>query len=424
MNAALLPPLVRLGAATLVFTVLACLLLAARRPLRVRLGAEAAYALWLAVPLGVALCGWPAHRVVVVVPALQAGPASAALPGALPVQAPFDWSAPLALAWAAGALACAGLSVLRQRALWRTLGPLRRHGADTWTSTRRDHGPLLAGLPRPRIVLPADFAERYTAAEQAAVLAHERTHRRRGDLWWNALALGLQCVFWFHPLAARARRACLFDQELACDSAVLRSGGHAPRTYANALLKAQHDAGPALACAMRAASPLKERILNLQRGVASPRMRLAACLLLAGLGAAGARLAWAASLDVVQAAPAPTRPDGSHTALRVRIDVRVDGAAPRHEDRVVAGRLHLDGLDDPRHGAGHGCAADLAPRLNRDGIVDLRMQLTCDGAIVAAPRVLTPLGQPATIAVDTGAPTPGAAPDTQGLRLTVRFDPA
>lgn len=417
MSAALLSSfLTRLGVAALVFTALVCLLLAMRRRLRAWLGAETVYMIWLAVPLGVALCGWPAHRIVVTLPALPAVSPSAATAVAAPAQAAFGWAALLVLAWALGALGSTTLCVLRQRALWRALGPLRRHGIDTWIGTRRDHGPLLAGLPRPRIVLPADFMDRYTPAEQDAVLAHERTHRHRGDLWWNAVALGLHCVFWCHPLAARARRAFLFDQELACDGAVLRAGGHAPRTYANALLKTRHGADPALACAMQAGPPLKERILNLQRGAASRHVRLATFFLLAGLGAAGARLAWAASLDIVHVLPAQAH---ANTALRATVDVSIDGAALRREERIVAGHLRLDDLRD---GDGRRCAAELAPALRRDGMVDLRMQVTCDGAIVAAPRLLTPLGRPATVVVGTGAPSPQAGPDARGLALTVRFD--
>jgi beta-lactamase regulating signal transducer with metallopeptidase domain len=60
MSAAAL--LTRLGLATLAFTVLAGGLVLARRALRERLGAEAVYALWLLVPLGVGLCCWPVHR--------------------------------------------------------------------------------------------------------------------------------------------------------------------------------------------------------------------------------------------------------------------------------------------------------------------------------------------------------------------------
>jgi hypothetical protein len=302
---------------------------------------------------------------------------------------------------------------------WRwqsALGPLRRAGEDVWLSARSDLGPMLVGLPRPRIVVPADFAERYTLGEQAAILAHERTHRRRGDLWWNALAALLRCAFWFHPLASLAQRRYSADQELACDSAVLRSRRHAPRTYAQALLKTQAGAGLPLACTMQDGAALKERILNLQRGAAPRRMRFAALVMLALLGVAGGRIAWAASLEVVQVAVAD-KPDA---ALKAALDLSVDGGPARHEETTVRGALHLDGLRDAD---GRACEADLMPQLRSGGTVDLRMQLVCDGRIAGKPRLIARLGEPATIAIGVNERQPdGSFVVTRGFRLTVRFD--
>jgi beta-lactamase regulating signal transducer with metallopeptidase domain len=417
MSAALL--LTRLAVATLVFTVVSGLLMLARRRLRTRLGAEAVYGLWLAVPLGVALCCWPVHRVLVPLrlpPAAPApaAPATAALPPAASV---LPHAATLLLgAWLLGAAAAALLLVLRQRRCQRALGPLRCAGEDTWLSARSDLGPMLVGLPRPRIVLPADFAERYTPDEQAAILAHERTHRRRGDLWWNALAALLRCVFWFHPLAFVAQRRYLADQELACDSAVLRASRLSPRTYAQALLKTQTGAGLPLACTMQAGAALKERILNLQQGAAPRRMRVAALLMLALLGAAGGRIAWAASRQVVEVGAAA--PDA--VALKASIDLSVDGAAPRHEERSARGALHLGGLRDAE---GRACEAELMPRLARGDVVDLRMRLVCDGQPAGYPRLLARLGEPATIAIGrTERQADGSYVTTHGFKLTVRFD--
>jgi len=302
--------LARLGVATLVFTVLAGGLMLARRPLRLRLGAEAAYALWLLVPLGLALCCWPVHRQTVrmEMAAVAADPGVPAALEAVPSAGP-QLAMLLVCAWVAGVGAGAFLLCLKQRAFLRALGALRRVDEDSWITARTGAGPMLVGLLRPRIVLPADYATRYTAQEQAAVLAHERMHRRRGDLWWNTLCALLRCVFWFHPLAAGAQRAFLADQELACDSAVLRRGAHAPHTYAEALLKTQAGAGVPLGCAMQAASPLRERIVNLGRRGSPRRVRVLVALLLAAFAAAGAHLAWAASAEVVMVPAAPSAID-------------------------------------------------------------------------------------------------------------------
>ena len=320
----------RLGMATLVFTLLAGLLMLVRRPVRGRLGAEATYALWLLVPLGPALCCWPAHRQVV---PLQAATEPALGADLLPALPPMPATGlPLAAivlcAWLLGAVAGALLLVRRQRGFVQSLGTLRRVDSDVWVSARSDAGPMLVGLLRPRIVLPADHAVRYSAEEQAAVLAHERMHRRRGDLWWNALCAALRCAFWFHPLAASAQRRYLADQELACDSAVLRSRAHAPQAYANALLKTQVGAGVPLGCAMQAASPVRERILNLGRRSSTRRVRALVALVLAGAAVAGGRVAWAASGEVV-ATDAAAPIGGAGYSVTMNVDIHGEHAAPR-----------------------------------------------------------------------------------------------
>lgn len=332
--------LARLGVATLLFTVLAGGLMLARRPLRLRLGAEAAYALWLLVPLGVGLCCWPVHRQTVrmEMAAVAADPGMPAVLEAAPSAGP-QLAMLLVCAWLAGAGAGALLLCLKQRAFLRALGALRRVDEDSWIAARTGAGPMLVGLLRPRIVLPADYATRYTAQEQAAVLAHERMHRRRGDLWWNALCAALRCVFWFHPLASGAQRAFLADQELACDSAVLRSRAHAPHTYAEALLKTQTGTAAPLGCAMGAASPLRERILNLGRRGSPPRVRVLAALLLAAFAAAGGHLAWAASAEVVPvfAVPPAIQQHTSPTLKGSTMTDRFKTALPLGLAALVAG---------------------------------------------------------------------------------------
>lgn len=412
--------LTRLGLATLAFTVLAGGLVLARRALRERLGAEAAYALWLLVPLGVGLCCWPVHREVVPVEAAAAPVLHAGLLQSLPA-APStgsDAAAVLACIWLLGAAGSALQLCLRQRAFIRALGALQRLEEDTWISTRSDAGPLLAGLLRPRIVVPADYATRYSPQEQAAVLAHERMHRSRGDLWWNALCAALRCAFWFHPLASGAQRAYLADQELACDSAVLRSGTHAPHTYANALLKTQLGVALPLGCAMQAASPLRERILNLARRPAPRRLRVLTALVLAGAAVAGGQIAWAASAEKVAAddvVPA------SAAAFRIVTDLAIDGGAVRHADQTVRGALHLDDLRD---GEGRSCAADLVPHPRPGGVIEIRMMLRCAGQPAVTPRLLTRAGQPATVAIGrTQEQADGSIVTTRGFRLTMTLHP-
>lgn len=135
--------------------------------------------------------------------------------------------------WAAGVIAMA------LYALVSTLG-LRRRLA---TATRRDAGirqsewvpsPFVLGLLRPTIYLPYDIQE----ADLPHVLAHERSHIRRGDPWWKALGFALLAVYWFHPLVWVAYALACRDMEAACDEAVVRElDREGRRAYAGALLR-------------------------------------------------------------------------------------------------------------------------------------------------------------------------------------------
>jgi len=390
--------LTRLGLATLVFSVLAAMLMLVRRRLRARFGAEAMYMLWLLLPLGVALCCWPVHRQFVqmqpaVVPALSTAtsPSLAALPSSGP-----HYAAIALCFWLVGAAANALLLCRRQRQFTRSLGALERAEGDTWMSARSDIGPMLVGLLRPRIVLPASFDCRYSVQERAAVLAHERMHRQRGDLWWNMLGAALRCLFWFHPLGRAAQRCYLADQELACDSAVLRSGSHAPKAYANALLKTQTSVSLPLGCAMQATSPIRERILNLDRRSPGRRVRVSIALVLALATVSGGRLAWAASREVIVVDAV-----AASDAVRTQAPYGVNMTIAIHGEQTSPRLLVRAGEPFAVAGEHGGTSWRVEFTLDRigDGMVRLAGKITEDGKIIAAPVLVAPLGERVSVQI-------------------------
>lgn len=268
------------------------LVLLLRRPLLRWLGAALAYQAWLLVPLVVAASVLPGRPVAVlrqveVLRPVQALAVQATTP-AIPAQADMLW-----LLWAAGAAAVALRFVLAQRAFLRQAGA---GGA----------GPASSGLLRPRVVLPRDFAARYSPAEQALVLAHERAHIARGDLFANLLAAVFQCVFWFDPLVHLAVRRFRQDQELACDATVMQQHPGQRRSYAEALLKSHAGAVAAagIHCHWQHPHPTKERIMSLQHTPPGTLRRFAGRCMLVLLAAAsfGATASLSARAD--SAAPA------------------------------------------------------------------------------------------------------------------------
>lgn len=84
-------------------------------------------------------------------------------------------------------------------------------------------GPLVEGLIRTRIRLPAGIEYLLTAQEFAAVLRHELTHAKRRD---NLLQLGYElvlCLLWFHPLLWVSGAHLALYRELSCDEAAMRA---------------------------------------------------------------------------------------------------------------------------------------------------------------------------------------------------------
>jgi TonB family protein len=127
------------------------------------------------------------------------------------------------------------------------------------------HGPAVMWAPRPRLLLPADFLQRYDADARDMVLRHELTHLRRGDAWWSLLSECALVLLWFHPLAWLALPRFHLDQELACDERVLRTSPERELQYAQTLMHSVGiDAHPAM-IPWLTEPQLKERLTMISR---------------------------------------------------------------------------------------------------------------------------------------------------------------
>jgi TonB family protein len=111
--------------------------------------------------------------------------------------------------------------------------------------------PVLAGILRPMVLLPADIADWTDAEERSAMVLHETAHFERRDHLVNVFQAIIGAVLFFHPAVRYAIGRLNFERELACDQRVLAAGVR-PALYAEALLKvaertlaAQHPGQPA-----------------------------------------------------------------------------------------------------------------------------------------------------------------------------------
>lgn len=329
-------------------------LLALRRPLRRWLGAALAYQAWLLVPLAVAASVLPG-RPPLVLQSLQVLRPVQGLAAQATATPPSSQAESLLLAWACGAALAALWFVFGQRAFLRQAGRLTRCG-DVHLSAG-GAGPASVGLFRPKIVVPHDFASRYSPSEQALVIAHERVHIARGDLHANLLAALLQCVFWFNPLVHLGVRRFRQDQELACDAQVMLHHPQQRRTYAEALLKSHTGAsafGAGIHCHWQQPHPAKERIMSLQQTPPGTIRRFAGRCALAVLAAAtfGTTVALGARADT--ALPGYqyavtwnlTGPNGGTVPVKIHMEgaVRNEGGHPSQPRILVrpGGKFSVD----------------------------------------------------------------------------------
>jgi beta-lactamase regulating signal transducer with metallopeptidase domain len=254
--------------------------LALRGLARQRLGAGFAYRLWICVPVAAvaALFPPPAARWIPLpgTPRTLVGQAADAV-----AEAP---AASILAHWVGGA-GCGGRGLAVRQLRFLSL------------AERGLAGPAVAGVIAPRIVMPANAAERFTPEERAIIRAHERAHIDRKDPRINGLIALAQCLCWFNPAVHLAAREARVDQELACDATVLTRLPGQRRRYAETLLKTQlTDSLAPLGCHWVGAKahPLEVRIQALRLPAATERQRDWALAALAATLALAAYGAWAA----------------------------------------------------------------------------------------------------------------------------------
>ncbi len=288
------------------------LALALRTLVRRHFGARIAYALWILVPLSALVFVLPAPVASLSMSVVPATVWAAAMPAAvLPAMNSLDPSLWLAAVWLLGAGMVCLLFVRQQRRFVRGLGQLSAANEEILRAQATIGCPALLGAWRPRVVVPADFEQRYSVAERELILVHERTHRARGDAQINALAAVLRCVFWFNPLIHFVASRFRFDQELACDAVVISRFPEARRSYADAMLKTQLAVlGLPVGCHWQSSHPLKERIAMLKKPLPGRTRAALGAGIAVALTIGGTYAAWAVQ---------PPIPAGASAAAKVAV---------------------------------------------------------------------------------------------------------
>lgn len=375
-------------------SILIMLVLCLRYPLRRWSGANLAYQSWMLLPVAMLAMLLPRPH-----PFAQQDVSLPPVPGAyektatLLNHATSVWPQCIVSVWCAGMLASLLWFVLQHRWFMRSLGKLTAHN-NIYLSEYSHTGPAMTGVWRPRIILPADFYQRYTGEEQMLVLRHEQIHLQRRDVCMNTLFALAQCLFWFNPLIHVAGRCFRLDQELACDALVIRHAPESRRTYAEAMLKTQLNLSTAiLACHWQSHHPLKERIMHLSQKYPSRVRRMCAYVLLTGVTAASAYNAWAHSPNIEGASVANTQAAAAGSYM-LKTTIKVDGktftphimAKPGEEAKVA-----IDGATEKWDFNFIVTAA----KEDKPGLAMIYVAVSRDGALLAKPRLMVELDREA-----------------------------
>ncbi len=246
-------------------------------------------------------------------PSLPLPPSAFRLPLVVPYL-PYLWLTGAPLTFTLLAAGLLGSNRLRCNCLPITSGPafeiyhslassLRLTRRTTIAACNRLAQPLLIGILRPLILLPAAALATWTPEELEMVLLHELAHVRRWDNLVNLLQRLVESVLFFHPAVWLASRQVRHDREDCCDALVVAHTNQ-PETYATLLIaiaSARRSSGrlrlsaffkdPTFASAManQALATRIRRILQLpEEPMRITRQTLAAVLLLPALLFAGA----------------------------------------------------------------------------------------------------------------------------------------
>src|SRR5437660_6441415 len=278
--------------------------------------------------------------------------------GALPATPSFslgDSDAALAWAWglsSAALLLSLGTAALRLAALRREWRGATVDGRGVLVSD--NVGPAVAGLWRPRVVLP-DWALQLGERERRLMLAHEDEHIRARDPWLLAGAAAALLLAPWNPVVWWQVRRLRLAVEMDCDARVLVRDGDAP-AYGELLLRV----GQRRARLPLGAPALGEPVSFLGRRIrrmvtALPRWRWA-------VAAAGGLIAVAAVIAACEA-PRPVGPQAPSDRPAVVETERGPNSPGASYLQVLAHEYHPEVFAHPLPGAAVALVFDATDRV-------------------------------------------------------------
>ena len=217
-------------------------------------------------------------------------PAPLAMPTAAPASSFVNWvPAILSTVWAIGfaSLICSWWCRWRGlRTVLRTAWPVDLQIAVEARMSPAFAEPGVFGIRRPTLLLPAGITDRLTPPQLKAIVTHELCHIRRQDNLATAIHMGVEALFWFHPLVWWLGARLMEERERACDEEVLMMGND-PKAYAEGILKIceLYLESPLPCVSGVTGANLRKRIEEIMLNRIGNRLTLARKVILAGAAA-------------------------------------------------------------------------------------------------------------------------------------------
>lgn len=118
------------------------------------------------------------------------------------------------------------------------LGPSEREAPRFFEAKIPMVSSCLLGFRRPRCLLSSELVTTSSETELEAVVAHELSHLRAGDVWLTLIVSVINCLFFFLRPVRLLSRWWREETELFCDMAAVSTTGD-PLALASAILRAQ-----------------------------------------------------------------------------------------------------------------------------------------------------------------------------------------
>lgn len=130
----------------------------------------------------------------------------------------FHWETVLPLLWICGTLSLLIYSAVTYCVLKHRVQDAVKASDGAWESDRIE-GAFLLGYFLPKIYIPIGLHQQ----DRKFVLAHEQSHKIRGDHWWKLLGMLCLSIHWYNPLVWLSYALLCRDIETACDEQVIRT---------------------------------------------------------------------------------------------------------------------------------------------------------------------------------------------------------